>query len=92
MTKTTFSLEEGQPKCKKVKNFCHCRILAPSKFDPKSFRTVRPKKGVLITVGCPKGKFNRRTKKCRVGTKAQRIMYANSYLKAHKRTCARAVK
>lgn len=52
--------------------FCVQRLEAPSRFDKRSFRTVR-RKGHVITIGCPKGKWTGR--RCSVGTRAQRILH-----------------
>ncbi len=50
------------------------RIESPARFDPRSFRTVTPRRGVRVTVGCPKGQYDARRKRCRVGTRVQRVM------------------
>ena len=55
--------------CEKSRNYWRCRQAPPSKFDPKSFRTVSAKGGVKLVIGCPKGKF--RKGKCAVGTRIQ---------------------
>ncbi|MGH7376140.1 MAG: hypothetical protein ACREKK_01800, partial [Candidatus Methylomirabilales bacterium] len=54
--------------------YCPERVAPPGRFDPRSFRTVRTD-GHLVTVGCPKGKYDARRKRCKVGTRAQRILH-----------------
>lgn len=54
--------------------FCSFRVRDPKKFDKKSFRTKPRGKNVRITTACPKGKYNRRTEKCRVGVQLQTIL------------------
>jgi len=54
--------------------FCPERVAPPSAFDPRSFRTVRVK-GHRVTVGCPKGQYDASRRRCRVGTRAQRILH-----------------
>jgi len=50
-----------------------CRKLAPkSKFDPRSFRWKRSGKAMIL-IACPKGKWNARTSRCRVGTRAYEV-------------------
>ena len=53
---------------------CPERVAAKGRFDPRSFRTVRTD-GHLVTVGCPKGKYDARRQRCKVGTRAQRILH-----------------
>ena len=62
------------PGCELKKNFIHCRKRPPKDFDRRSFR-VKKSGNVKIVVGCPKGKFYAKHKKCRVGTRVQKIMY-----------------
>ncbi len=46
----------------------------PEKFDPRSFRyIVRGKHKILI--GCPKGYWDDKNKRCRVGTRAVSILH-----------------
>ncbi len=52
----------------------HERLEPKQRFDPRSFRTVRSGKA-LITVGCPKGHYDPGRDRCKVGTRAQRIMH-----------------
>lgn len=55
------------------KRYRHERLEPKGRFDPRSFRTVRSGKA-LVTVGCPKGEYDPRRRRCKVGTRAQRIM------------------
>lgn len=67
-------------------NYVHCQISPKEQFDPKSFRTISPNPCRRIVIGCPKGQYDpagyyvfpqtgRRVRgKCRVGTRAQKIM------------------
>lgn len=58
-----------------LKKYCDERQQDPRKFDPRSFRTIKlGKKGKLGTVGCPKGEWQPRKKRCRVGMQLQRIL------------------
>lgn len=54
--------------------YCPERVAAKGRFDPRSFRTVRTD-GHLVTVGCPKGEYDARRQRCKVGTRAQRILH-----------------
>jgi len=54
--------------------FCKVRKVSPGKFDPRSFRVVKSGR-VQIVIGCPKGKWNARKRRCRVGTQAQSVRY-----------------
>lgn len=61
---------------KKTGKFLRQRVTSPKKFDPRSLRTKdigRPE-GTKIIVGCPKGKFDPKKKRCKVGTKVQSIL------------------
>jgi hypothetical protein len=58
----------GVPKGYEVKRLVHPRV-----FDPRSFRTIK-RGDRYVTIACPKGKYNPRTEKCRIGTRAQRLM------------------
>lgn len=54
--------------------FKHERIESPSKFDKRSFRTITQPDGTEVTIGCPTGKFDAKRKRCKVGTRAQRVL------------------
>lgn len=43
-----------------------------SSCSPASLRVIHSGRG-LVRVCCPKGHYNRKTKRCRVGTRAQAI-------------------
>lgn len=49
------------------------RVESPTHFAPGSFRTVRSGTS-LVTVGCPKGQWDRTRRRCKVGTRAQRVL------------------
>ncbi len=53
--------------------YVHERLEPKGRFDPRSFRTVQSGEA-LVTVGCPKGQWDAKRRRCRVGTRAQRIM------------------
>lgn len=84
-------------KCKIVKDWCHCRIASPKKFDKRSFRTKVIKPGVQVVVGCRKGKWNpkgrikiggkTRLGRCKEGMKTQATRYSKSYLRQKGRRC-----
>lgn len=61
-------------KCKKVGKYLHCRIAPKERFDPRSFRVKRLPKGQLLTVGCPKGQWSAKRERCKVGTRAQKLL------------------
>jgi len=63
-------------KTKSRKRYKHKHIAAPSKFAKGSIRTVTRGK-TKIRVGCPKGAFNKKTQRCRVGTRAVSILKPN---------------
>lgn len=59
------------------------RILAPkSGFAPRSFRWIKTGKAFLL-IGCPKGEWMPRAKRCKVGTRA------HAEVKAARGRCAR---
>ena len=52
------------------------RIKSPAKFDKRSFRIKdvgRPEHHKII-IGCPKGKYDAKKKRCKVGTQVQAIL------------------
>lgn len=51
----------------------HRRLKAPGKLDQRSLRTVRSGAARVI-VGCPKGKYEPRKKRCKVGTRAKAVL------------------
>lgn len=56
------------------KDYIHERITDPSNFDKRSFRTITIKEGMKAVIGCPVGKWDNNKKKCKVGTKMQKMM------------------
>jgi len=60
--------------CEKVGNYMRCRQAPPSKFDSRSLRTVSTKTGNKLIIGCPKGEYSAKTKRCKVGTRLQSIL------------------
>lgn len=57
-----------------MKNFTAKRYRSKRSFAPGSFRTVKLKGGRRLVVSCPKGKYNRRSKRCRVGTRSYEML------------------
>jgi len=82
-------------KYKKTKTEYALRVHSPKKFDKRSFRTKNVIPGKMnIIVGCPKGKYDAKRGKCKVGTKIQAFrlkqsayspQYALGFAKRHKR-------
>jgi len=56
--------------------FKHVHIASPSKFAKGSIRTIKSGKAE-IRVGCPKGKYSKKTRRCKVGTRAVSILKPN---------------
>lgn len=56
--------------------YIHERVRSPKLFDPRSFRVIDPgRKGhTKLIIGCPKGEWDERRKRCRVGTRLQSIL------------------
>ncbi len=55
--------------------FTHKQVEPKENFDPRSFRTINlGKSGKKATIGCPVGEWMPNKKKCKVGTRIQRIM------------------
>lgn len=59
-----------------TKRYKRIRVKNPNLFDKRSFRIkdVGRKDGTKIIVGCPRGKYDPRKKKCKVGTQTQSIL------------------
>lgn len=57
-----------------MKNFRTKKYRSKRSFAPGSFRTVKLKGGRRLVVGCPRGKYNRRSKRCRVGTRSYELL------------------
>ncbi len=64
---------QSNPRRPSRARYVHERLEPKGRFDPRSFRTVQSG-DALVTVGCPKGQWDAKRKRCRVGTRAQRIM------------------
>lgn len=58
-----------KPAFKLPKSKCVKRYARKSSFDKRSFRYTKRGKLILL-IGCPKGKWNAKTKRCKVGTRA----------------------
>lgn len=59
-----------------TKNYKRKRVKSPSYFDKRSFRTKdvgRPEHHKII-IGCKKGKYDSKKKRCRIGTEVQAII------------------
>lgn len=56
--------------------YCHERVASPKRFDKKSFRT-KPvgKRGHKIVTGCPKGKYSKRSGRCKTSIGLQAILH-----------------
>lgn len=59
-----------------TKRYRRIRVKSPSKFDKRSLRIkdVGRKGYTKIIVGCPKGKYDPKKKRCKVGTQTQAIL------------------
>jgi hypothetical protein len=54
----------------------HKKLTPKSRIAAGSFRTVKAGKARVV-VGCPKGKYSKRSKRCKVGTKAVTLLTPN---------------
>lgn len=54
-------------------NYTRKRLMSPRACDRRSFRVKRLKGGKLLTVCCPRGKWDAKRGKCRTGTKGQSV-------------------
>lgn len=67
---------------KKIRGrFCERTAASKRSFDRRSFRWVRRGRNWLL-IGCPRGKWKPRAQRCKVGTRAHKI------LKASRGSCA----
>lgn len=57
-----------------TKNYVRKRILPPEHFAPGSFRLKTLPRGQKLVIGCPVGKWNKKSKRCLVGTMAQALL------------------
>lgn len=64
------------PKTHLTKNYKRTRVKDPKKFDKRSFRTkdVGKPGHTKIIVACPKGKYDSKKKRCKVGMQTQAII------------------
>lgn len=64
------------PKIHYTKRFKRIRIKSPKAFDSRSFRVkdVGRTGFTRIIIGCKKGKYDARKKRCKVGTQTQSIL------------------
>ena len=56
------------------RRYVHERICPKEAFDPKSFRRVRSNSHI-VTVGCPKGQYQVKMKRCKIGLRAQNLLH-----------------
>jgi hypothetical protein len=61
-------------KARITKNYIRKRQANPKKFDKRSFRIKQIDSKTNLVIGCPKGKYNSKTQKCRVGTRVQSVL------------------
>lgn len=61
-------------KIEKTKNFERCRKIDPKVFDKKSFRVKTFKTGTKIILGCKKGMWNPKSRRCKVNLKVQSVL------------------
>jgi hypothetical protein len=65
------------PRARKIRGrFCEKPMTSKRAFDRRSFRYKKSGRSWIL-VGCPKGKWNMKTQRCRVGTKAHKILAAS---------------
>ncbi|MBA7623842.1 hypothetical protein ES703_31241 [subsurface metagenome] len=59
-----------------TKRYKRTRIKDPKKFDKRSLRIkdVGRKGFTKIIVGCPRGKYDSKRKRCKVGTQVQAVL------------------
>jgi hypothetical protein len=68
---------------RKIKgSFCERSLAAKTKFAKGSFRYKKSGKAWLI-IGCPVGKWNAKTKHCKVGTRGHKLLAPS-----HGKACA----
>lgn len=54
--------------------FRHETVKSKRYFDPRSFRTVKAR-AHRVTIGCPRGEWDPKRKKCKVATQIQKILH-----------------
>lgn len=57
-----------------TKAYVRRRKMAPSRCSPGSFRTIKTGKRHKRVVCCPKGRWSRKARRCRVGMKTQSVL------------------
>ncbi len=61
----------GSPNPRRSRSqYKHERLASMRGIDPRSIRTVTPRPGVRLRIGCPKGEWSPSAQRCRVGTRA----------------------
>lgn len=76
------------PYSKKAR-YRHSRLKSRSRFDKRSFRTIKiGGRGKLLRVGCPKGKWRRG--RCNVGIKSEGVLTPKKYAKLLRLTRSRS--
>lgn len=60
-------------KRKIVGDYCEKKITPKARFDPRSFRYKRSGRAWVI-IGCPRGQWNPQAGRCRVGTRAYKLL------------------
>ncbi len=55
--------------------FLHEELKRKEYFDKRSFRNLTLPGGHQVTIGCRRGYYDARKKRCRIGTEAQRILH-----------------
>ena len=79
-THATWHRWEGMNPYSKKSRYRHSRLKSKSRYDKRSFRTIKiGKHGKLLRVGCPKGRWKRG--RCSVGMKAQGLLTPKRYAK-----------
>lgn len=57
-----------------TKRYIRKRLMSPKKCSPSSFRFKRIGARKALIVCCPKGHWDAKRKRCRVGTRAQAVL------------------
>ena len=61
--------------------FCESTQLPRRKFDGRSLRWIKRGKNWLL-IGCPKGQWRVKAERCKVGTRAHKLLRASTHCKA----------
>ena len=60
-------------------SFCTAVLEPKSRFDKRSFRWKKSKRGrAWMLIGCPRGKWNAKTEQCTGGTRIHELMTRSS--------------